>query len=157
MDDGRKLQRGTGFVSPGTRTVFLCLAALPGVLLVILALLTGANVFAALVIGLLIFLPSILILLLIGRSVEYYRDREWRASPDSLSNAPRRVQFFVLALIVITCITLTIQLRTNGNSWWLIVPMVAWNAFSTWLVAHFFAVKIFRFVQGLIRRGKQGL
>jgi hypothetical protein len=152
------LQHGTGFVASGGRALFFGLALAPGTVLVTLAMLNGVpDLFAAFVIGLGLFLSIMLALLMAGRAFEYIRDEEWRTSPDTLPNAPLETRQWVIAFVAISSILFLIVGLAGGQHLGSLLLGVGWNAFATWLFAHFFAVKIIRFVRGLLNRGKQGL
>lgn len=158
MEKGKELQSGSGFISPGGRIFFFCLALIPGTLMMLGALLTEAPDFLnALGIGLIVFLPSMFFLLVLGRSVEHVRDTKWHRSPDRLSNAPWKVQLGVYAFIAISTVPTVLDLLANKMSWPLVWVYAIWNVLVMWVLAHVFAVKIIRGFERFLKRGKQGL
>ncbi len=158
MEDGEKFKPRSGFISPGGRVFFFSLALIPAAVLMLGALLTEApDFFIAAICGLVFFVPLIVVLLGIGRSVEYVREAEWRGSPDSLPNAPLRYRVWAVVLIVLSNLPILQELIRDVSLWpfWLMASL--WNTVVMWLFLHFFAVKIFRSVERLLKRGKQGL
>jgi hypothetical protein len=153
MSADKELPHGTGFISPRIRLLFFALSLIPASLLVIGAILTKAVDFPiALVGGFIWFLFCLVALLLLGRTVEYIRDKEWRVSPDSLSNAPRSVQIGVFAFILITSAWGFADAVGQGVPWIAALIVYAFNALVLWGLAHFFAVKVIRYLRQLIGR-----
>ena len=158
MNDGQGLPRGTGYITPGVRILFLVLASVPGGLLLIGAGISPAKDFVpALAIGGACFIFCLIGLLLMGRAFEYVRDREWQTSPDSLSNASWPVRIGVFAFIGISAALGVVQAVGKGVPLPAALVMYAIDALFLWLLAHFFAVKIIRFVQRFLKLGKQSL
>jgi hypothetical protein len=153
MSAEKELPHGSGFITPRIRLLFFAVSLTPAGLLVIGAMLTEiAYVPLALLAGFMWFLFSLVALLLLGRTVEYIRDKEWRGSPDSLSNAPRSIQVGVFAFIVIASALGIADAVGQGVPWIAALILYAFQAFVLWGLAHFFAVKVIRFLRQLIVR-----
>jgi len=106
MEDGAKTKLGSGFISPAGRTAFLGVASIPMLVLVAHAISTPArDVLSASLFGLLLFFPVIFALLMAGRTFEFFRDREWRASKHPLLKLSERqfmrLNFAVIALCLV--------------------------------------------------------
>lgn len=153
MSADKELPHGTGFISPRIRLLFFALSLAPAGLLVVVTMLTNfAYVPLALLAGFMWFIGSLVTLLLLGRTVEYIRDKEWRVSPDSLSNAPRRVQVGVFAFILIASVLGVADGVAQGVPWIAALIVCAFNALVLWWLANLFVMKVIRDLRQLIGR-----